>query len=394
MATDKKIRSKSDVKTNPASKHSPEELIEMAVALGVLAGRDDLSAIEREETHNLLEDMSDDAEVRVRAAVSRSISQYPLLPASLAQKLAEDVAEVAGPILENSPVLNDEFLVEQITSADSNDDVQVNIAKRQSLSLSVSDTLLRTGVSAAVETVLSNKSAQIADDSLLALFDRNDFSEEMLAGVAEREDLSAPIVSQCHEIILADHFDREVGKHVRNRLIETYALPEQMASAIVQAALEDALTRTTVDAAAAESELALLAQHLNSHGDLTASLLLRMVCAGSLDFAKAAYHTLTQRSFGEIDIAIFGAGNERLSELYKASGLDPYFRFAVTTAIKTMAEEQNESRTSQSAQAVEAIIREIVSFYRGIAPTTIDQVITSLCHEADRWRQPEVVPAT
>ena len=117
-----------------------------------------------------------------------------------------------------------------------------------------------------------------------------------------------------------------------------------------------------------------------------------MVCSGSLNFAKATYRVLTEQSLDQINMAFYGAGNDALSELYQASGLDPYFRFAVTTAIKTMADEESRKNKSEPDKPVNEIVREIVSFYRGIAPTSIEQVIASLCHEADRWRQPEPAP--
>jgi len=392
MAKDDNIKSKGVSHTTPKTPHTPAQMSNMANTLSQLAAGGTLSDTDLAKAHALLEELSVDAEVRVRAAVSRAIAEYPLLPASLAQQLAQDVLEVAGPILENSPVLSDAFLISQIEDQETSEEAQVKIARREKLSVDVSHSLLQSGAVAAAETVLTNATAEIADDGLQALFRRDDLSGKMMTLVAARDGLSEPIITRCHGILLTDHFDREFGHQARTLLIEKHALPPEMANTIVEAALEDALTRAAADACSPEQDLELLAEHLNARDELTASLVLRMVCSGSLDFAKAAFRVQTTRSREEIAITFFGAGTEALGELYLETDLDPYLRFAVTVAIKRMAEEHNKTNKSAEDKPIKDISREIVGFYRGIAPASIDQVISSLCHEADRWRKTNAAP--
>ena len=394
MAKGDDIKPKGVSHMTPKTTHTPEQMGDMANALGQLAAGGSLSDTELAKAHDLLEELSGDAEIRVRAAVSRAISEYPLLPASLAQQLAQDVLEVAGPILESSPVLSDEFLISQIEDQDTKEEAQVKIARRNRLSVSVTHSILQSGAVIAAEIVLTNATAEIADDGLEALLRRDDLSGNAMMLVAARNGLSQPIVSQCHEILLADHFDREFGHHSRKLLIEKYALPPEMANTIVEAALEDALTRATAEAGSPEQDLELLAEHLNARNELTASLVLRMVCTGSLEFAKAAFRVQTSRSREEIAITLFGAGTDALGELYLETNLDPYLRFAVTVAIKRMVEEHNRTHKSVDDKPIKDISREIVGFYRGIAPASLEQVIASLCHEADRWRKTNAAPTS
>jgi|GEM_PF-2012754 len=392
MARNDKIKSPGVSHLAPKTTHTPEQMGDMANALGLLVAGGALSEAELREVHNLLEELSGYAEIRVRAAVSRAISEYPLLPPSLAQQLAQDVLEVAGPILESSPALSDEFLISQIEDQGTEEEAQIKIARRNGLSVSVTYSILQSGAVIAAETVLTNATAEIADDGLEALLRRDDLSGNAMMLVAARDGLSQPIVSQCHEILLADHFDREFGHQARKLLIEKHALPPEMANTIVKTALEDALTRATTEAGSPEQDLELLAEHLNAHNDLTASLVLRMVCTGSVEFAKAAYRVRTKRSREEIAVIFLGAGTDALGELYLETGLDPYLRFAVTVAIKRMVEEHNKTNKSVDDKPVRDIIREIVGFYRGIAPASIEQVIANLCHEADRWRNISAAP--
>jgi len=358
-----------------------------AEALGALTSRSDLAEDDRRQAHDILATLSLDAEQQVRASVARAIADYPFLPPSIAEQLAADVADVAGPVLERSSVLTDAFLVDLIESGTADEQAQISIATRHDLTEAVSGPLLRTGKRCAVETVLSNTSARIDEDGYGALFARDDLDGRMLTLVSARQGLSAPVVAQCHKIILTDRFDRAVGSSVRQTLIETHALPPQMADAIVNAAMEDALSRSASNADATLEELVGLATTLNSHNDLTPSLLLRMTCGGSLDFSMAAFHVLTNRPYDEVARAFHGAGTEVLGNLYRESGLPPYFRFALVAAIKRIAEEQQKTHAGAPDKPVQDIIREIVGFYRGIAPTSLDQVIARLCHEAARWSE-------
>lgn len=364
-----------------------DDKLAAATALGALTEGAELAEEDRRQAHDILAILSTDAEQQVRASVARTIAEYPFLPPSVAEQLAADISDVAGPILEKSPVLTDAFLVELIESGAADEQAQISIATRHDLTEAVSGPLLKTGKRRAVETVLSNTSAKISDEGYGALFARDDLDGRMLTLVSARQGLSAPVVAQCHKIILTDRFDRAIGMTVRQTLIEAHALPPQMADAIVNAAMEDALSRSAANADATSEELVSLAATLNSHNDLTPSLLLRMTCGGSLDFPMAAFHILTNRTYDEVARAFRSAGTDVLGELYRESGLPPYFRFALVAAIKRIAQEQQKPTNGTPEKPVQDIIREIVGFYRGIAPTSLDQVIVRLCHEATRWSE-------
>lgn len=370
-----------------AASGSLQAKLAAATALGELTAGANLADDDRRQAHDILATLSLDAEQEVRASVARAIADYPFLPSSVAEKLAADVSSVAGPVLERSSVLTDEFLIDLIESGAADEQAQVSIATRQGLTEAVSGPLLRTGKRRAVETVLSNTSARIDEEGYGALFARDDLDGRMLTLVSARQGLTAPVVAQCHKIILTDRFDRAIGASVRQMLIEAHALPPQMADAIVNAAMEDALSRSASDANVTPEELIGLATALNGHNDLTPSLLLRMTCGGSLDFSKAAFHVLSNRPYAEVARAFQSAGTDTLGNLYRETSLPPYFRFALVAAIKRIAEEQQKPHVGAPDKPVQDIIREIVGFYRGIAPTSLDQVIARLCHEAARWSE-------
>eukprot|EP00439_Symbiodinium_sp_Y106_P088648 s1_g1184.t1 len=366
---------------------SLDDKLAAAAALGELTSGADLADNDRRQAHDILATLSRDAEQQVRASVARAIADYPFLPPAIAEQLASDVSDVSTPMLRRSPVLTDAFLVDLINSGVADEQAQVSIATRENLTETVSGPLLKTGERRAVETVLSNASANIDNAGYDALFARDDIDGRMLTLVSAREGLTVPVVAECHRIILTDRFDREVGALIRHQLIESYALPPKMADAIVCAALEDSLSQATSDIGATASELTSLAESLHSHRDITPSLLLRMTCNGSLEFTVAAFHVLTGRPRQEIASVFAMAGTEGLADLYRESQLPPFFRFALVTAIKRMMEEHQKKDQSSSEKPIQDIIRDIVGFYRGIAPTSLEQVITRLCHEGERWSQ-------
>jgi uncharacterized protein (DUF2336 family) len=387
MAEEDKSEKASSDALNVNASDCKGDKIAAAAALGALTENVDLSDTDRRQAHDILGTLSLDAEEKVRAAVARAIADYPFLPPALAEQIARDVSEVSAPVLHKSTALTDSFLAELIESGTADEQAQMNIATRWQLPETVSGPLLKVGRRRAVETVLSNETASINEEGYSSLFAREDLDGRMLTLVAARKDLSTSVVAQCHKIILTDRFDREFGARVRTSLIEAHALPPQMADAIVNAALEDALSRAAAGVGATALEHIELAESLHRHNDLTPSLLLRMTCDGSLDFTTAAFHVLSRRPYAEIERAFQEAGTEAFAELYLQTGLAPYFRFALVTAIKRIAKERAKPYVSAPDKPVQDIIREIVGFYRGIAPTSLDQVIARLCHEASRWSE-------
>jgi len=363
---------------------SSRDRIAVVNAIGALVGKADTPDLHRQQAHDILQSLSSDAVVDVRAALARAIAEYPLLPPKLAETLASDVADVAVPMLRHSAALSDAFLISLIdASLDDPDkhDVQSTIAAREGVSAPVSTKLLSDGHAVAVETVLGNKSATIVDEGFEALFSRSDLDANMLWLAAARDDLPGKSVETCHRLVLTDVFERQLCRDVRQKLIETYSLPPSMADDIVKAAQEDALAQAT-DTQSSAAQLVPLATHLKTHGDITASLMLRMICHGSLGFAIAAFQVLTGKKEKDVHAAFKGAGSDALNELYIESGLKPYFRFAIVTAAKRMT-----ASPQHAAKTVELIIRDIVKFYRGIAPGSLDQVLSNLSHEADRWQE-------
>jgi len=124
-----------------------------------------LSDTERQLAEEIFLIMVKDAEVRVREALAQNLKESPNIPHDVAVILAQDVKQVALPVLKISDVLTDDDLIAIISSQ--SPEKQVAIAKRSTVSENVSDALVETGNEDAVTNLVSNEGAEISERSLL-----------------------------------------------------------------------------------------------------------------------------------------------------------------------------------------------------------------------------------
>ena len=121
---------------------------------------------------DLLEKLAADELPRVRAIVASEIAGCPTVPAALARRLARD-AEIAvcGPVLEYSPLLSDEDLIEIIATSEAKG-AAAAIARRAVVSQTVSDAVVSSRDEEAVQELLSNDGARIREDTMERIITR------------------------------------------------------------------------------------------------------------------------------------------------------------------------------------------------------------------------------
>jgi uncharacterized protein (DUF2336 family) len=140
---------------------------------GILPG---LSATEASKLGGLIYDALDllarDQVVRVRRIVADALKDVAHAPPDVINRLARDSEiAVAGPILENSPVLSDDDLI-AIVSESPIKGALASIARRDQLAGVVADAVAKTGDVEAVGVLLANASAQIREDTLDWILER------------------------------------------------------------------------------------------------------------------------------------------------------------------------------------------------------------------------------
>ena len=132
---------------------------------------DDISKVQQ-SARDSLEALAKDQLVVVRQLLAETLKDVVDAPADVIRTLALDSAiEVAGPVLENSPVLTDEDLLMIIDSQPASGALSA-ISRRAEVSESVSDAVIGSDDVDAIGTLLANQSAQIREEALDDLIDR------------------------------------------------------------------------------------------------------------------------------------------------------------------------------------------------------------------------------
>lgn len=153
----------------------------------------DLSSAERDKlrhmTQEAMETLARDQVTRVRAILSEALQHVVDAPREVIRILAEDAAiEVSGPVLEHSPVLTDEDLLEIIEQGPAKGGVNA-ISRRRNVSEEVADAIVGTDDVDAIAELLGNDSAQIREETLDDLIERADSIELWQAPLVGRPTL-------------------------------------------------------------------------------------------------------------------------------------------------------------------------------------------------------------
>jgi len=279
-----------------------------------------LSATEKTIAFEIIRALSRDAEQRVRGALSRNVKALPDLPKDVAVALAEDVAEIATPILEESSVLTDSDLIRLIAGSD--EQKQTAIARRPSVSESVSDALVATGSENVVGTLVENEGAEISEQTMVGVLETFSGSERIKTGLVKRDAIP---------LTVAERLVTMVSEKLQAELIGRHGLDEETAANLITQSRE----KTTVGLAQGADMEAVwqLVTQLRANGRLTDTVLLRAACFGNLAFVEAGLSVLAGVPHENVQALVADPGGKGFKALYQKAGLPaglfPAFEVAV-----------------------------------------------------------------
>lgn len=185
----------------------------------------------RRMTYEALELLARDQITRVRQILAETLKDVANAPPLLVRQLAHDSElKVSGPLLEHSPVLTDEDLLEIIQSAPSTGTLSC-ISRRSLVAAEVADAIARTDDVDAVAVLLGNPSAQIREETLDMLLDKAPAHEAWHAPLVHRPQLSARAATRLARFVadallaalrerpdLDEHTKTAVSDEVRRRV--------------------------------------------------------------------------------------------------------------------------------------------------------------------------------
>lgn len=275
-------------KTNRYLAEDEDENVRAELARKIARLMPDLSREENAHilalTIETLEVLARDAAVRVRAILAEEIKALDCIPKHVALTLARDVnAIVAAPILQYSPLLSDNDLIEIIACAQVQEALTA-IASRKPVSEDVSDSLVQALDVPAVAALLVNPDARIRKETMDRIIEQAEEISAWHMPLALRADLSARAIRRIGALVGASILEHLAARHDLSDATRAY-LNRELRARLAEAPAEPA--------AATPAELVAAAQ---KDGRLDGSFVEQAAAAGQRDVVVTALAQLANVS--------------------------------------------------------------------------------------------------
>lgn len=156
----------------------------------------DLSAAESELVADVLIQIMRRAEYDLRKALSKHICDKDSVPLKLAIHMANDDLDIAGDVLEFSPVFNDLDLIYIIKSKPA--EYWQRIAMRAEISHQLQQVLIETKDPRTVQTLADNEKITLSDESLEQMTDLCRSDEMLLKSLISRPEIPQELIEQVY----------------------------------------------------------------------------------------------------------------------------------------------------------------------------------------------------
>ena len=280
----------------------------------------DLSADDLAAAEGAMIMLLDDPSPLVRGAMAQVFASAQKAPRVVVQALAADQFDVARPLLEASPLLVDDDLIDLV--AGGKPDIQAAIAGRPLLSRALAAAIAEVGTAEACLILLENS------DACLALFS--------VDRIVERFGHLAPI----RENLLArDDLPMRMRQALLTKLSKTLAgfvtARQWLGSDHAEYATREACEKATVALAADTpyEEIGALIGHLRESGQLTAGMILRALLSGNVVLFEEALAELSSLPIERVTSYIHDRNINGFRALYRKAELPemayPAFREAL-----------------------------------------------------------------
>lgn len=250
---------------------------------------------ERQIADDIVRVIARDVEIEVRKALAQTIATSADFPEDVAVRLAQDVIEVAEPILTQSDLLDDDILV-KIVEAHTEEHRRA-IASRRAVSEVVSDAIVTHGGESSVRQLVSNEAAKISEPTLGRAVDRFGRVASVTTQLAERDGLPLGVAERLVSL-------------VSTRLVGRLGNAGKYADGLRRSVAEGAELLLGGGEAETLDVLALVDQ-LQAAGRLQPSLILRAGRAGDRALMQAAMSRLSGRKYSYVASAFADASSAR-----------------------------------------------------------------------------------
>lgn len=334
--------------------------------LGTRFAQHSLTAVERQAAEQIMRAMLEGAEVKVRKMLADTLKDSAFLPHDIAVSLANDIEQIALPVLQFSSVLTDADLIEIVRSG--NHGKQVAIAGRPVISTEVAGELIQTDNSLAVARLVANPGAALNDDLIEQAATRFSFDPRVTDSLNSRPNLPLSIAEQ----------------------LITYSLDSLRALIARRADLSDAAVnqlvlrmreQMTLDMRSPyfpAAEAVDLVKHLHAAKRLTPSLLLRAVCVGDIGMLEAGLAELTRVPVHNVRVLMHDSGPLGFKTLYERSGLPASYFPAFNVALQVSREVELNGLDHDLERYRRTTIERILTQFEAIGAEDLDYLLIRL----------------
>jgi len=250
----------------------------------------------------------DDPSRAVRKAVAKILASSRHAPSHVIRCLANDVDEVAIPVLMASPILTEAELVDLL--AEGSDAVQCAIASRDQLPASICAAICEVGCEEACRALLHNHSARVLQSSLLRIAQRFEDRPDLCDQLLKTRDL--PLTMR-YQLLM------RLAQNLDDHPIVLERVPENQRHTFLSDAEDKVVLRLALEAGV--EDLPEFVEHLRVNGKLTTRLLLRAVCCGRLRFFAAALANLGQVPLPRLCKLLVTVRRSALQAMLRKAGL-------------------------------------------------------------------------
>ena len=268
----------------------------------------------------------------------------------MAVTLAQDVEQVALPVLQFSDVLTDDDLIAIISSQ--SPEKQVAIAKRSTVSENVSDALVETGNEDVVTSLVSNEGVEISERSLIKVVDQLGHQEGIQGAMVNRGNLP---------VTVTEHLVTVVSEKFADDLIGCKDLPDNVVTDLILQTRERAVISLSTDSEGGDVER--LVKQLHKNGRLTPSIILRGLCMGDMRVFEAGMAELAGLTVLNAHQLIYDSGSLGLRTLCCKADIPLPQLVAVRAAIDVSRKMEHDGRDHDRERYSRRMIERIMTQY-------------------------------
>lgn len=361
---------------------TPEQRASVAHRLCRRIALDVLSDEEKRFAEEIMGILAGDAADLVRRTLAVTLQNSPVLPREVALKLAQDIEAVAIPILENSPSFTEEDLVELVLSVTAAK--QAAIARRESLSITLTEVLSEHGGVESVRDLAANDGAEWSDKAYEDTLQRYGTDEFIQRGLIHRDFVPSHIAEKMVSLVSGELFDVLVNRH---------ELPAQLAIDLASSTRERA-TVDMVEQAGRTNDLPRFVSQLNLNGRLTHSLIMRALCCGQMPFVEHALAELSGVNHQRVWLMIHDAGPLGLQAVFDRAGLPRKMLPAFKAAVNVFHDTNYDGGRNDRARFRARMIERVLTQFQAIPQEDLDYLLDKLDYYSEQANKEEAAGAS